>query len=168
MQFGWCNTRMPQKYQRTMGYVTENLLANEEIAVEAEHHKIVFVIPAAFAVAGIFLVSNGSSFFGGALLLVAAWNAVKMAISFISDEMAITSERAVGKAGLISQSSLEMRNDFISGVAVDQSILGRILNYGTVEIRGDGADNVGFQYIKDPKDLRNNIQEHLADMEAEP
>jgi uncharacterized membrane protein YdbT with pleckstrin-like domain len=155
------------KFQITVGYVNENLLADEEIVVEAEHHKVAFLIPLAFAVVGIYLSSSGSSFFGGALLLIAAWNILKVAIAFVSEEMAITNERAVGKTGLISQSSLEMRNDFISGVAVDQSILGRILNYGTVEVRGGGFDAVGFHYIKRPKELRNTIQEYLADIEEE-
>lgn len=82
-------------------------------------------------------------------------------------EMASTDERAVGKTGPVARDSLETRNDFVSVVAVNQSILGRILNYGTVEVRREGTDNVSFGYIKKPGELRNTMQKYLADVADE-
>ena len=58
---------------------------------------------------------------------------------------------------------IKVRNDFISGLSVDQSIPGRILGYGTIVVNGEGDESVGFPYIRDPQGLRNTIQSHLAE-----
>ncbi|WP_263786232.1 PH domain-containing protein [Salinibacter grassmerensis] len=81
--------------------------------------------------------------------------------------MNLTDDCAVGKTELVARDSLEMRNDSVSGVAVSQSILGRILSYGTIEVRGEEADGVRFGYIKKPEELRNTMQKYLADVADE-
>lgn len=150
-----------------MGYVAKNLLADEEIIVEAEHSKIAFAFPLALAAVGIYLMSGDSSLFGGAFLLTAVYKAGKISTAFLTEELALTDERAVGKTGLISRDSLEMRNEFLSGVAVSQSIPGRVLNYGEIEVRGEGVDSADFEYVKKPEELRNTVQEYLANVTDE-
>ena len=45
---------------------------------------------------------------------------------------------------------------------IDQGIMGRIFNYGTVHVRGTGGTMSTFPYIKDPLTLRKTAAE-MAD-----
>jgi uncharacterized membrane protein YdbT with pleckstrin-like domain len=60
-------------------------------------------------------------------------------------ETDVTNMRVVHKTGFIKRRTFEMSLDKIESVDVDQSILGRIMNYGDVTIRGVGE---GFEKIK--------------------
>ena len=146
-----------------MGYIEQNLLPNEQVVVRAEHHLAAFIRPAIFvALAAIFL-SMGSlmKFLGSLILLLGIWIAIKTTVIFMTNEMALTDMRMIGKSGFLRRDSLDVRNGFVSGLTVNQSILGRVLNYGTVIVRGGGED-VGFNFIKEPQKLRNEVQGHLA------
>ena len=94
-------------------------------------------------------------------LLVGVWRAVKTVVVFMTNEMALTDKRMIGKSGFIRRDSLDVRKDFVSGLTFNQSILGRIMDYGTVVVRGGGGD-VGFSYIKEPQKFRNTVQGYLA------
>jgi uncharacterized membrane protein YdbT with pleckstrin-like domain len=45
----------------------------------------------------------------------------------------------------------------IESVKVDQSLLGRLLNYGSIDIRGTGEGMGHLDYISSPILLRNTI-----------
>ena len=60
-------------------------------------------------------------------------------------ETDVTNMRVVHKTGFIKRRTFEMSLDKIESVDVNQSILGRIMNYGDVTIRGVGE---GFEKIK--------------------
>ena len=54
-------------------------------------------------------------------------------------EMAVTDRRIIYKRGLIRRMTAEMNIEKVESVSVGQSILGRILDYGTIDVRGTGA-----------------------------
>ncbi|MBK9107297.1 MAG: PH domain-containing protein [Saprospiraceae bacterium] len=60
-------------------------------------------------------------------------------IQQLTDEFVITNRRIIIKKGLIRIWTFEMSLRKIESVFVDQSILGRILNFGTVTITGSGG-----------------------------
>jgi len=64
-----------------------------------------------------------------------------------SSEFAITNKRVIIKVGLISRKTLEMNLSKIESVNVDQSILGRILRYGTLTVIGTGGTRETFTTI---------------------
>jgi uncharacterized membrane protein YdbT with pleckstrin-like domain len=61
------------------------------------------------------------------------------------------------KTGFIQRRTNEMNMDKVESVQVDQSILGRILDYGTVVITGTGAGLEALPGIARPIELRNSI-----------
>jgi len=83
--------------------------------------------------------------------LVAAW------IDQWTTEIAVTPLRVIQKRGLIRRETGEMNMQKVESVTVDQSILGRILNYGTVNVRGTGSGIEGLEHIANPLALRNAI-----------
>lgn len=72
-------------------------------------------------------------------------------------EIAITNTRLVYKRGLVARYVGEISIDRIEGVNVLQSIMGRILNYGRVVVRGMGVGEVILPPIQDPVAFRRAI-----------
>jgi uncharacterized membrane protein YdbT with pleckstrin-like domain len=79
----------------------------------------------------------------GMFLLARAW------FNAWITEIAVTNRRVIYKRGFISRTTAEMQMDKIESVEVDQSILGRILDYGKVTVLGTGV-GTGLEKIKEP------------------
>ena len=73
-------------------------------------------------------------------------------------EFAVTDRRVIYKRGFITRHTVEMNMDKVASVDVDQSVLGRMLGYGTVYVKGTGQ---GFEpilcRISNPIAFRNAI-----------
>jgi uncharacterized membrane protein YdbT with pleckstrin-like domain len=72
-------------------------------------------------------------------------------------EIAVTDRRVIYKTGFIRRQTNEMHMDKVESVRVDQSILGRILNYGDVTVLGTGEGFETIRLIGHPLELRNQI-----------
>ena len=72
-------------------------------------------------------------------------------------ETDVTNLRVVHKTGFIKRRSFEMSLDKVESVDVNQSILGRILNYGDVTILGVGEGRETIKTIASPLAFRNFI-----------
>ena len=63
------------------------------------------------------------------------------------------------KVGLISRRTLEMNLSKIESVNVNQSVLGRLLGYGTIVVVGTGGSKEPFAVISAPLEFRKKFQE---------
>jgi uncharacterized membrane protein YdbT with pleckstrin-like domain len=106
-----------------------------------------------------------------AIMLMAIWlilgfiGFLGMMIRKWTTEIGVTSHRFVEKYGALSMRTNEIALPNIEGVKVHQSVLGRLLGYGTVRIEGTGVDAVNTPAIADPVGLVRAIQtakEHVA------
>ena len=70
-------------------------------------------------------------------------------------EIAVTNFRVIYAQGFIQRRSVEIHMDKVESVDVDQSVLGRMLDYGTVIVRGTRATLEPFRDIDRPIDFRN-------------
>jgi uncharacterized membrane protein YdbT with pleckstrin-like domain len=78
-------------------------------------------------------------------------------INVTSTELAVTNKKVIGKAGFIRRVSIDLPLEKLESVNIDQGIIGRILGYGRVSIRGVGGNNVSIPYIKKPMDFRRVV-----------
>ena len=137
-------------------YIDEILQPGEKVLYSTNAHWI-FFLPAiiGWIIAGAFLVLSGMVPAGPPALIclsLAAISAVAALYKTVTawfhrwtTETDVTNMRVVHKTGFIKRRTFEMSLDKIESVDVDQSILGRIMNYGDVTIRGVGE---GFEKIK--------------------
>jgi len=72
-------------------------------------------------------------------------------------EIVVTDRRVIYKRGILSRYTVEMHTSKIETVDVDQSIMGRLLGYGTVEVRGTGSGIEPLRHIGHPLQIRNAI-----------
>jgi Bacterial PH domain len=92
------------------------------------------------------------------LLLIPAGILLSAAITVKTSELVITDRRVLIKVGFIQRHTFEMFISKIESVAVFQSVMGRLFNYGTVEIRGTGGSSESFATIAAPLPFRDAIQ----------
>jgi uncharacterized membrane protein YdbT with pleckstrin-like domain len=90
----------------------------------------------------------------GLLALVSGLDAL---IRRSTTELAVTDRRVIYKTGIFQRHSMEMNRSKVETVGVDQSILGRILGYGTVVVRGTGGSFEPIRFIGDPLSFRSHI-----------
>ena len=86
-----------------------------------------------------------------AALLIQEW------LEWWVTEIAVTNRRVIYKKGFIRRQTNEMNMDKVESVRIDQSILGRMLGYGTVTILGTGEGFETLRTIASPIELRNSI-----------
>lgn len=84
----------------------------------------------------------------GLFLLIWAW------IRYATTELAVTNKRVIAKTGLIQRKTVELFISKVESVQVDQGILGRIFDYGTVTLTGTGVQSAPFKSIADPLQFR--------------
>lgn len=92
------------------------------------------------------------------LLLIPAGIIASAAIGVKTSELVITDRRVLIKVGFIQRQTFEMFISKIESVAVVQGMIGRMLDYGTVEIRGTGGSSESFATIAAPLQFRDAIQ----------
>lgn len=81
-----------------------------------------------------------------------------MMIVRTTTEIAVTSNRLVLKEGVIARHVDEIAIDRIESVHVIQSVIGRLLDYGTVMVRGMGVGEILLPPVARPIILRNAIE----------
>lgn len=159
-----------------MSYIETNLLPDEKLIYAIRPHWVVFASGGwamFFAlVAWIYapLLDNVSLYSGftlrdiaaGVLFVVGAYWFLKAYIYYVTSEYGVTNKRVLIKVGWIRRTSLELLLDKVEGVLVDQTVVGRIFNYGAITIIGTGGTNDRFPFIPDPLLFRKNVQEQIT------
>ena len=92
-----------------------------------------------------------------ALALVAIFLLIQQWLQWWVTEIAVTDRRVIYKKGLVRRQTNEMNMDKVESVQIDQSILGRMLDYGDVTILGTGEGFETLRTIGSPIELRNSI-----------
>jgi uncharacterized membrane protein YdbT with pleckstrin-like domain len=149
-------------------YIDEILQPNERVLYSTNAHWI-YYLPAiaAWIVAILLFVLSRTTETEGLILLwlsasvVAAiaalyWTA-KAWFHLWTTETDVTNLRVVHKTGFIKRRTFEMSLDKVESVDVNQTILGRILNYGDVTILGVGEGKETISTIASPLIFRNYI-----------
>jgi uncharacterized membrane protein YdbT with pleckstrin-like domain len=89
--------------------------------------------------------------------LLALSSASSAFVRRITTELAVTDRRVIYKTGLIARHTIEMNRRQVESVDVDQRILGRIIGYGTIIVRGTGGNLEPMQNIDNPLTFRTHI-----------
>ncbi len=158
-----------------MSYVEHVIQPGETLVYRAPLHWIVYVPGLVLGVIGIaifgYAMSVQAADAGGwrdilrvtilavgiVVLLVAVISLIVAFIRRHTTEIAITSRRAIYKTGVVRRITSEISVDKIETVLVDQSILGRLLNFGTIVIRGTGGGLEPVRNIGDPLTFRSKL-----------
>lgn len=128
-------------------YVNSVLSKNERILYQGRI-SVWSLLP--MVIAGLLLLPL---FFIGVLFLIAA------ALRYVSTEMAVTSKRVIAKQGFIRRTTIELNLSRIESIQVDQGILGRIFDYGSIIVAGAGNPRAPVSGISKPLAFRKAVVE---------
>ena len=120
-----------------MSYVQSTIGKDEKIIYYINYHW------AYVALAYFYLIIFGV-FIVGVILFF------RMMINKWTTERVLTNKRYIQKTGWISRKTEEISVHKIEEVEFNQSILGRVLNYGSVLISGTGVGKIKLNLIDDP------------------
>jgi uncharacterized membrane protein YdbT with pleckstrin-like domain len=151
-----------------MSYVEKHLMPGEQIEYRANLHWLVFLLPILLFIPAVWLYfvgGNIAKFFALFLIVGVLVTGLIAVIERRTSEFAVTNKRVLIKTGLIRRHSLETLLSKIESIGVAQSILGRILGFGTIVISGTGGSKEPFHKIADPMQFRRRVQEQIAAME---
>jgi len=148
-----------------MRYIERILQPGETLVYSGKIHWVIYVpaiLLSLIALALLTLVKSGPTGMSWLIGSIAFW--VAAAVTFASawfrrwtTEIDVTDRRIVYKRGLIKRHTVEMNMDKVESVDVDQSVMGRLLNYGDITIRGTGVGIEPLHGIGSPLEFRNHV-----------
>jgi uncharacterized membrane protein YdbT with pleckstrin-like domain len=150
-----------------MSVIEKNLMAGERLVYRGHLHRIIFLKAAGIvvvALAGFTFLPHEDAWliFSGVILAAGVVAAISAAITWYTSEFILTNKRITMRVGLIHSHSVEILLTKVEAMTVDQDIFGRLLNYGTISIRGTGGTQERFDTIAAPFEFRKMTQEQIA------
>jgi uncharacterized membrane protein YdbT with pleckstrin-like domain len=164
-----------------MRYIESNLIDGETILYRTRLHWITMIGPCLVAVllaipgcifAFGYLASNKDAdagtigIFGLALIIIAALIVGWSQWHRSSTEMAVTNKRVLVKTGMVSRNTTEMMLAKVESVSVNQGVMARMMNYGTIIVRGTGGTPEPFAKIAHPLEFRRQVQQELDKLQG--
>jgi uncharacterized membrane protein YdbT with pleckstrin-like domain len=157
-----------------MSYVDRHLGAGEEVVFRTRLHPVILsgtVVFAAFVLLATTLIIRHNDLppetdrriaLVGAL--IAAASLVPPLLRWRTSQFAVTNRRLLVKVGLLSVHTLEVLTSKVESIGVDQTMAGRLLDYGTLRVTGMGGSAEAFPLVAAPLALRDAVvrQSHDA------
>lgn len=144
-----------------MSYVENNLMSDEKIIYKANIHWFIFLPGIILIILGILIIAGNQRGIGAVLTFIGILHLLKAFIWKTSTELAITSKRVIAKFGLFRRKTVELNHSKVESFNVDQSLLGRMFDYGTIVINGTGRGRTPIRSIDSPLDFRRNAMEAI-------
>ena len=129
-----------------MGYVEDTLGSGETIKYDVAFHWL-------------------WTFSAYAMLVIFGWVGIGvivflyMMIRKWTTERVLTNIRFIQKTGWIVRHTEEIRIDRMEKVNLNQSLLGRILDYGDIKISGVGTGEIKLKMIDSPIDFQKKLND---------
>lgn len=138
-------------------YVDNNLMPNESTIKKGKIHWFGFVPGGILFLLGLTImitVNKILTLAGVGMILAGTVILLKALVYHKSTELALTSKRVIAKFGFVRRNTIELNHKNVESFRVDQSIFGRILNFGTIHINGTGGISTPIPIIRNPLEFR--------------
>ena len=99
---------------------------------------------------------------GGVLALAGVAVFLGVLIPIWTTEIGVTNQRLIYKRGLIWRKTQELQLRAIEEVKLDQGLLGRLLDFGRLDLHGTGVGDIRLPALADPVGLRKALQDGMA------
>jgi uncharacterized membrane protein YdbT with pleckstrin-like domain len=147
-----------------VGYIEENLTTGEIILYRTGLHWIVLLVPGLLG--GVLVLLGLSMLIAGGItgmgIFITGFGALVIALAVMrrkATEMTVTNKRVVVKVGLLRKRTIELFLSKVESVRVEQGLLGRMLGYGSIVVRGTGGTAEPFDNVHSPLEFRRQVQQ---------
>lgn len=152
-----------------MSYPDKNLLQNEQVLFRTKKHIIIFFFPVVLAVISYFAYFSMSNqvilariAWAPALVTLIFW--INVYLEYITSKFVVTNRRVILQEGFFFRHSNDMRLNAIAQINVDQTLLGRILDYGILSLNTFGGTVDSFSMIAKPYYFQKAVNEQLDNL----
>jgi len=159
-----------------MAYVDNNLISGERVTYRGRLHWLVLLWPiivaVGFAALGLFIILKANEIESNVRLFLQLGAAVMIVGGVIplisalirrsSAEYAVTNKRIILKEGTVRRRTAEMFLTKVESVGVDQTLGGRLFDYGSIILRGTGGSSEPFHLVARPLEFRRQVQEQIS------
>lgn len=114
------------------------------------------------ALGGSIAYANGYDWIGLGLLLAGLASFLAIMVPLWTTEIGVTNQRFIYKRGWFWRMTQELQLRAIEEVNLEQGLLGRLFNFGRLELRGTGVDDIRLPSLADPIGLRRALQDGMA------
>jgi len=74
----------------------------------------------------------------------------------------VTNQRLIYKRGFVFRTTQELQLRAVEEVNLKQGLLGRLFDFGRVELHGTGVDDIDLPLLAEPLVLRKAVQDGIA------
>jgi len=146
-----------------MAYVDSQILPGEQVLYRAHMSRLLFLPAigvAVFAAAAGIVTAYVPTFWPTVVVLggIAAVVFLGEWILYKTSEFAVTDRRVIIKVGWVKRRTLETTLGKIEALEVEQGVLGRMFNFGTITVTGTGGTQETFDRISAPLEFRRQVQ----------
>lgn len=145
-----------------MNDIDDCLLPDEHVVYRTYLHWMVFARPAILFVIAIGFVITASAngiVLANVLVPLVGLDVANRFILYLTSEVGVTDKRVLGKTGWLSGRSVDTPLSTLEGFAVNQSVVGRMLGYGTVVVTSTDGLRRRLPHIDDPIEFRRRVQQ---------
>jgi uncharacterized membrane protein YdbT with pleckstrin-like domain len=174
---------VPKQKEFFMSYIKKTLLPGENTLYHASPHWVVFMSSALTFLLGLFIFTVSPAILlppdfidlihrlfslrvdkllAYLVFALAGYWFITATITYLSWEYGITNRRVLVKMGFVERQVIEIFLDKVEAVQVSQTILGRVLDYGTVTIVGVGGTSDPFIDVPRPLMFRQALQQQVV------
>jgi len=144
-----------------MSFIEKNLANNERIVYKANLHWWIYAKNVLLIILGLIVAlasgkSEGGKAVGGILIFIALLGFVGAFMRASSSEFVVTNRRVMLKTGVLKRKLVELQLNRAEGLKVDQGIIGRIFNYGSIIVTSGNVTET-FSPIAKPYEFKKEI-----------
>ena len=150
-----------------MSYVDSQLVEGESIRYRAHLSKVMFAAPYAVAALGMIFAIEAFATAGVWILALSVLALAALVygwcqLVYSTSEFAVTNKRVIIKVGWVTRRTVETMLSKVEGIGVDQDLVGRLLNYGSIVVTGTGGTKEAFTRIANPLEFRRQVQAAIS------
>ena len=138
-----------------MSYINKSIGADERLVASAKIHWVALVYPTILLILG---VATLQFYVGYFFLFAASFQLLGAIVHRTTTDLAVTNKKLIAKWGLFRRQTIEQRIGKIDTIQVDQGIMGRLLNYGSITVTGSGFAPTPIKTIADPLAFRRAVE----------
>ena len=139
-----------------MGYIESNLLPDEQVVYKATLHWKIFLKSFFIVLVGILLFAF-QAIVGGIVIFFGLLVGLQAFIEYQTSEFGVTTKRVIIKVGFLRRRTLELLLRQVEAISVEQGILGRVFDFGSLTLTGTGGVREVFHNISSPLEFRRRI-----------
>ncbi len=135
------------------------LKENEHVFLVIRRHWLILILPITFTLIGL-IIGGFIGGYGFIIPLIPFLYLLYRVIERHHDIWAVTDLRVIDESGVISLNSKESPLDKINNVSYNQSLWGRILGFGNVQIQTAAeVGSTNYEFVEKPQKLTDAITE---------